>query len=75
MTSYIYYTLIMSKQLIITMPDDMAAALERVAQAQGASKAALCRLAISSWLMSHGEQTNPILQWGGVRAGNEKPTS
>ena len=65
----------MSKQLIITIPDEMAVALEKVAQAQGASKAALCRLAISSWLVSYGEHTDPILQWGGVRAGNEKPTS
>lgn len=57
-------------KLIVTVPDEMEAALKQISEETSAPVAAIVREAITQWLAQRGIDVDNNVSWGGPRPGS-----
>lgn len=60
-----------TRRLMLTVTDEMHAAIKRQANRRGATQSGLVRFILSEWLQGQGEDIEWVVEWGGGR--RDKP--
>lgn len=56
-----------TRRLMLTVTDEMHAALKRQAIRRGATQSGLVRVILGEWLIQQGEDIDWAIEWGGGR--------